>query len=91
MKEVNSLKEYVKEAENIKYCYYYDEKNGVSDKTVYMYHFEWLIIQNTFLDDSPEYEFKSIEEMLKFRLEDGTCLMDYLEKYHHFPDYEIVL
>ena len=65
MKEVNSLKEYVKEAENIKYCYYYDEKNGVSDKTVYMYHFEWLIIQNTFLDDSPEYEFKSIEEMLK--------------------------
>ena len=38
-------------------------------------------------EDDYAIECDSIEEMINKRLEDGTCLRDYLENHGEFPDY----
>lgn len=84
---MKTIEEFVKEAEELKYCYYFDENRKVEPEHFYCYQFEWLTILKPNIEDDYTIECDSIEEMINKRLEDGTCLRDYLENHGEFPDY----
>lgn len=79
--------QFVQEAKELKYCYYYDENKELDKEHFYCYQFEWLSILKPNSEEGFIVKCKSIEEMIDKRLEDGTCLRDYLDAHNEFPDY----
>lgn len=95
-KKVHNMEEYVEEAKRLGYVYYYADdieiKEGknkqVDGKKIWLYQFEWRRILKPYVDFYEDGgKFKSIEDMIKHVNEDGTCLLDYLEKHNEFPNY----
>ena len=75
------IEEYVEMAKEKEFTQYIDPRNEyLGERGLYDYEFEDLMVYH----NEKEYTFSSIQEMIEYRFEDGTCIKDYLDTHDEF-------